>query len=209
MNLNVLSSQSNLSKVLRPRSDGPPFTRADGQGHGTLAATRCGTCCASRPGHRAVVRGSARTLGLMRSTAEVDRDSGTLEICMDEQIQSHALTELIDRYCAVWSEPGSNRRTELLGKVWAHDATYTDPRVHAATSAELLAHIELVLANRPGAKVVRTSAVDIHHGVARFSWHVVQADGTALPDGLDIAEFSSDGQRIRRIVGFFGPLQAL
>ena len=128
---------------------------------------------------------------------------------MNERSQSDALTELIDRYCAVWNEPGASRRTELLTEVWAKDATYTDPRIHATTSAELLAHIGQVLAKRPGAKVVRTSAVDVHHGVARFSWHIVQADGTKLPDGLDIAEFSSDGQRIKRIVGFFGPLREL
>jgi hypothetical protein len=128
---------------------------------------------------------------------------------MSEPIQADELTELIDRYCAVWNEPRSSRRTELLAEVWAPDATYTDPRVDAVTSAELLAHIERVLAQRPGAKVVRTSALDVHHGVGRFSWHVVQADGTALPDGLDIAEFSSDGRRIRRIVGFFGPLPPL
>jgi hypothetical protein len=128
---------------------------------------------------------------------------------MDEQTHGDALTELIDRYCAVWSEPSPSRRPELLANVWAHDATYTDPHVHATTAAQLLAHIETVAAKRPAAKVVRTSAVDVHHGIARFAWHVVQADGTALPDGIDIAEFSPDGQRIRRIVGFFGPLRPL
>jgi hypothetical protein len=101
-----------------------------------------------------------------------------------------ALAQLIDRYCAVWSESSASRRAELLDQVWAHDATYTDPTIHAATPAELLAHIESVLARRPGARVVRTSIVDV-----------------ALPDGLDIAELSSDGGRIRRIVGFFGPLR--
>jgi hypothetical protein len=125
---------------------------------------------------------------------------------MSEQTQLDAVTELIDRYCEVWSEPGSSRRAELLAQVWARDATYIDPHVHATGSGELLAHIEKVLARRPGAKVLRTSAVDVHHGVARFSWHVVQADGSALPDGLDIAEFSSDGKRIKRILGFFGSL---
>lgn len=54
--------------------------------------------------------------------------------------------------------------------------------------------------------MLRASAVDVHHGLARFAWHVVQADGTALPEGLDIAELSSDGRQIGRIVGFFGPL---
>lgn len=127
---------------------------------------------------------------------------------MNDQTQWDALAVLIDRYCAVWGEQNPSRRAELLAQVWAPGATYTDPRVHATGAAELLAHIDKVLAQRPGATVVRTSAVDVHHGVARFSWHVVQSDGSALPDGLDIAEFSSDGQRIRRILGFFGPLRA-
>jgi hypothetical protein len=128
---------------------------------------------------------------------------------MSDPIQFDGLMELIDRYCAVWSDPSPVRRAELLAQVWAHDATYTDPTVHTTTADELLAYITKVLARRPGAKVVRTSAVDAHHGIARFSWHVIQADGTALPDGLDIAELSADGKQIQRIVGFFGPLRGL
>jgi hypothetical protein len=127
---------------------------------------------------------------------------------MANSIESGALTDLIDRYCTVWSTPSSAQRARLLGEVWAQDGTYSDPTAHANTAEELLAHIESVLARRPGARVVRTSAVDAHHGIARFSWHVVQADGTALPDGLDVAELSPDGRRLQRIVGFFGPLRA-
>jgi hypothetical protein len=52
---------------------------------------------------------------------------------------------------------------------------------------------------------VRTSAVDCHHGVARFAWHVAQADGTVLLEGIDIAFLSPDGSRIERIIGFFEP----
>jgi hypothetical protein len=117
------------------------------------------------------------------------------------------LTDLIDRYCAVWNEPDANRRRELLTEVWATDASYTDPSVHAPTAAALLTHVAGVMSRRPGARVIRTTAVDAHHGLARFGWHVVQADGTSLPDGLDIAELSADGTRIKRIVGFFGPLR--
>jgi hypothetical protein len=120
---------------------------------------------------------------------------------------TEAATQLIDRYCAAWSDPDPARRAELLAGTWTDESTYTDPTVHATGPAQLLAHIERVIARRPGAKVLRTSAVDVHHGIARFAWHVVQADGTCLPEGLDIAEFSPDGTRIRRIVGFFGPLR--
>lgn len=113
---------------------------------------------------------------------------------------------LIDRYCNVWSEPDPRARARLLASVWAPHATYTDPAVHAACPEELLSHIAKVQARRPGARVVRTSLVDVHHGVARFAWHVVQADGTALPEGLDIAFIAPVGTRIERIIGYFGPL---
>jgi hypothetical protein len=116
------------------------------------------------------------------------------------------LTALIDRYCQAWTEPDPALRATLLSAVWAEGATYTDPSVHVAGAAELLAHIAKVQARRPGAKVIRTSAVDAHHGIARFHWQVVQADGTPLPEGIDIAFLSPDESTIERIIGFFGPL---
>lgn len=118
---------------------------------------------------------------------------------------SHDLETLIDTYCEAWSAPDPGRRRELLAGVWSDGATYTDPTVHAAGIDDLLAHIGKVAARRPGVKVVRTSRVDAHHDVARFDWRVVQADGTTLAEGIDFAEITSDG-RIKRIVGFFGPL---
>lgn len=114
--------------------------------------------------------------------------------------------DLIDQYCRVWNEPNAGRRVKLLAPIWAANATYTDPSVHAAGAAELLAHIAQVQARRPGANVLRTSEVDVHHNLARFAWHVVSADGTALPEGLDLALISPDGTKIERIIGFFGPL---
>lgn len=126
---------------------------------------------------------------------------------MSTSMEITAAEALVDEYCAAWSAPDPARRAELLSRVWSEGATYTDPRVHAPSADRLLDHIATVLAGRPGAKVVRTSRVDMHHGLGRFSWRVVQADGTALPEGLDIVEFTEDGTRIRRIVGFFGPLK--
>ena len=127
---------------------------------------------------------------------------------MSTPIVDAALVQLIDTYCAAWNELDSARRQRVLDSIWAPGATYTDPTVHASGANELLAHITSVIARRPGAKVVRTSAVDAHHGLARFAWRVVQADGSMLPEGIDFAEISAEG-KIQRIMGFFGPLTLL
>ena len=115
--------------------------------------------------------------------------------------------ELVDRYCLVWSEPDPASRARLLASVWALGATYTDPTVDLVGAEALLEHIARVQQTRPGSRVRRTSLVDVHHSVARFSWHVVEAGGRALPDGLDVLCLSADRTRIERVFGFFGPLK--
>jgi len=44
------------------------------------------------------------------------------------------VTELIDRYFRVWNEADPSLRADLLASIWAHDATYIDPTVHAANA---------------------------------------------------------------------------
>ncbi|MDQ6432959.1 nuclear transport factor 2 family protein [Mesorhizobium sp. LHD-90] len=114
--------------------------------------------------------------------------------------------DLIDRYCAVWNEASPRMRAEMLSSVWADGATYTDPGVHAAGADELLDHIARMQSRRAGSQVIRTSDVDHHHGLARFHWKALAADGTVLREGIDIAFVNADGSRLDRIIGFFGSL---
>lgn len=116
-----------------------------------------------------------------------------------------SIEAIIDRYCEAWSDPDPAARAAALAGVWAKDARYTDPRADTRGAEALLAHIAGVLAQRPGARVVRTSAIQQHHGFVRFAWRVIEADGNRLPEGLDIAVIGDDG-RITQIIGFFGPL---
>ncbi|WP_327512954.1 nuclear transport factor 2 family protein [Ensifer sp.] len=119
------------------------------------------------------------------------------------------LTDLIDTYCAAWSSEDAEQRRALLVPIWADGATYTDPTVHAAGVEELLAHIAGIQSKHPGARITRTSDVDVHHGIARFAWRFVMPDGTSFPEGLDIAFLDPAQTRITRIIGFFGPLASL
>lgn len=116
-----------------------------------------------------------------------------------------AAERLVKAYCAAWSEPHAARRLRLLEQVWAPDGRYTDPSADITGIGALSAHIGKTLERYPGARVITTSRIDAHHGVLRFTWCMVLADGQRLPDGTDFAELSADG-RIRRIAGFFGSL---
>jgi len=118
-----------------------------------------------------------------------------------------ALEELITLYCDAWGEPDPVRRHQILQRVWAENGTYTDPTVHLTGSNELGEYIGKVLKKYPGARIVRTSVVDTHHGMVRFTWRMALADGKTLTEGIDFGELSSEGQ-LRRIVGFFGQLAA-
>ncbi len=113
---------------------------------------------------------------------------------------------LIDRYCDGWSASDPKERERILRSVLHVDARYCDPRCEPLPLDALLRHVERVHAARPGARVLRTSAVDMHHGHARFTWHVRLPDGRTLPESLDVVELTEDRSCILRITGFFGPL---
>ncbi len=110
----------------------------------------------------------------------------------------------IDAYINAWNEPQADKRRQLLAKTMTDDSTYADPSKKTDSRAELVTHIGNVLAKNPARRIVRTSDVDAHNQVCRFNWRVINADGTQLPESVDIIDFATDG-RIRRVTGFFGP----
>jgi hypothetical protein len=115
---------------------------------------------------------------------------------------------IVDAYCSAWNEVEPAQRDAILKPIWAEGASYADPTVLLTGRAELISHIDKVLARYPGSRIVRTSVVDAHHSVARFGWKRVLADGSSLPEGIDLVTFSEDGL-ILQVAGFFGPLPIL
>jgi len=113
----------------------------------------------------------------------------------------------IAAYAAAWNEPDDAARRHLLETAWAASGTYTDPTAHVEGRAALVQHIAGFLKSSPGARIVATSRADSHHGMLRFSWRLIRADGTTI-DGMDFGELDSEGQ-LKRIVGFFGPFVPL
>jgi len=120
-----------------------------------------------------------------------------------------AIDEIVKIYCDAWGEPDVTKRRQLLQRVWAEDATYSDPATNPIKGREALVnHISAHLQNYPGSKIVPSSHANLHHGMLRFSWHFVLPDGKVQTEGIDFGELTPDG-RIAKIVGFFGSLKPL
>lgn len=118
---------------------------------------------------------------------------------------------------SAWAQTSERDIREALALCWTPSSTYTDPITPTTTGPEELAAVILRFrASSPGASIVRASQLDVHHAVGRFAWLLkspatLEVNGTATgpdTDGFDYVEFSQDGSRILKIVGFFGPLRA-
>ena len=115
------------------------------------------------------------------------------------------ITASIDQHLAGYCEPDSTRRAELIAAVWHPEGVLVDPPMDGAGHDEICGLVDIVLTHFPAHRFVRTSAVDTHHDMARYSWSLVGPDGTEATSGLDVARFDADG-KLLHITGFFGPL---
>ena len=63
--------------------------------------------------------------------------------------------------------------------------------------------IAAVQAQFPGLVMRRTSAVDAHHDLVRFTWALGAPGAEPTFAGVDVAKFDADG-KLHRIIGFAG-----
>lgn len=113
------------------------------------------------------------------------------------------ITRTIDTHLEAYALADAARRAQLVAAAWHPDGRLVDPPFDGTGHTEIGAMTDVVLTHYPEHRFERTTAVDAHHGVARYGWRLVGPDGAVAVDGLDVAEFAVDG-RLARIVGFFG-----
>ena len=123
-----------------------------------------------------------------------------------EAMNSHEQT--IDTYLAAYGEQEPTTRRRQISECFAADAVLADPPAAAAGHDELDALFAAVQQQFPEHKFVRTSALDEHHDIARYTWALNAPDGTTAVAGMDIAQFGSDGT-LARVTGFFGDIGSL
>jgi hypothetical protein len=114
------------------------------------------------------------------------------------------ITTTIDTYLEAYSETDPARRRELIEQVWTIDGQLVDPPLDATGRDAISDMAAAVQAQFPGHSFRRSTAVDAHHGFARYGWELVSPDGTVAVSGVDIAEVDQTG--LHRVVGFFGDL---
>ena len=111
-----------------------------------------------------------------------------------------AIEQLVDQYLAVWNETDPDARRALIARTWTEDGTYLDPLLEGDGHAGIDATIGDAQPRFPGLPFRRTSDVDAHHNVVRFSWALGPEDSPALA-GIDFGVIA-DG-RFGSITGFF------
>ncbi len=111
------------------------------------------------------------------------------------------LTELVDRYIAMWNETDGGRRRALIARVWTEGASYLDPAMRGDGRSGIDAMVEGVQQRFPDHRFRRTSEVDAHHDRLRFCWELAPASGPALIKGTDIGIV--DAGRLAAVTGFF------
>jgi hypothetical protein len=117
------------------------------------------------------------------------------------------INETIDNYFEFLSETDAAKRLQLVAKVWTSDGQWIDPPLDAEGHEGLAAMVGTIFEHYPGHAFRRTSAIDAHHDVVRFTWDLVAPDGTVAFSGLDVGQVAGDG-RLRRVNGFIGDLAA-
>ncbi len=113
---------------------------------------------------------------------------------------------IIDAHLEAYALADTDRRDALVAANWNIDGELLDPPLEGRGRAEISALADAVLAHFPEHRFVRITAVDAHHGFARYGWELVGPDGVVAVNGTDVVQFDEAG-KLLRIVGFFGPLE--
>jgi Uma2 family endonuclease len=119
-----------------------------------------------------------------------------------------SITATIDQHLEAYALADADRRNTLIAQAWNADGELLDPPLEGRGHAEISALADVVLTHYAGHEFKRTTAVDSHHGFARYGWDLVGPDASVAVSGIDVVEFDEAG-KLRRIVGFFGPLESV
>jgi len=113
------------------------------------------------------------------------------------------LTATVDTWLRAYGETDVAARVDLIERVWAPEGVLADPPFTGTGHEEIVGLIGAAQEQFPGHTFRRTSEIDAHHDLGRYTWEMVGPDGTAALAGTDVVLIGEDG-RLRYVAGFFG-----
>ncbi|HUR73385.1 MAG TPA: nuclear transport factor 2 family protein, partial [Sporichthya sp.] len=116
---------------------------------------------------------------------------------------THRLEKTVDTWLQAYGETDAATRAALIEQVWAPDGVLVDPPFTGTGHAEITDLAGAAQGQFPGHTFRRTSELDAHHDLARYTWELVGPDGTPAVAGTDVVLVGEDG-RLRYVAGFFG-----
>jgi hypothetical protein len=115
--------------------------------------------------------------------------------------------QAVDAYIAMWCAADEEQRRLLADRALTDDAVLLYPTFEAHGRADVLAIGKRFHQDMPGIQIVAASGIEHHHDWVRVAWRMVNADGSAGPDGQSVGQLADDG-RLKRVIGFRNPLPA-
>src|SRR5262249_24839761 len=123
------------------------------------------------------------------------------------EAEMEKLTELIDRYIAMWNETDPERRHVLIARTWTGDARYVDPVLEAEGLAGIDAMVCGVQYRSPAHRSPPPGDPRPHHARVRSTGERAPEAGPAGVKGVDFAVVGA-GQRLQTVTGFFDYIAA-
>lgn len=114
-------------------------------------------------------------------------------------------TALAHRYLDAFNATDPAKRRELITQLFTEDVTYTDPLASVRGWNGVDQFIAAAQARFGGLVFSLPGAVDGHHDIARFAWHLGPAGAEEpVAIGFDVVVVEDD--RISRVLGFLDKL---
>jgi hypothetical protein len=112
-----------------------------------------------------------------------------------EDIDYDAIAE---RYLSVWNTTDAESRSAQVKRLFTEDAGYTDPLGAAGGWEGIDSFVSAAQEQFAGLSFRLAGAVDGHHGLLRFTWHLGSTEPLVI--GFDVIVL--DGDRVRQVHGF-------
>lgn len=113
---------------------------------------------------------------------------------------------IVHRYIACWNETDAAQRLAQARELYDTDATYTDPLLDIAGPEGIADAIGMAQQQFNGLTFTLGSAIDAHHDVARFTWHLGAPNAEPIVVGFDVVTI--DDNRIKNVYGFLDKVPA-